>query len=306
MKALILHTTPPDDPGADRLRDEFDLREAAGNVAAALPGSTVCEVRGEAWEIVALIDRHAPEVVVNLCEAPLGRPELEPHAALLLELLGVRFTGCGSETLALCRRKDVVNPVLRDACVPVPMRVSLTHPSFPCIVKPSGEDGSAWMSHHSVCENAEELGRALAYAKAPVLVEEFLPGREFAVSLWGCAEPEHVSLGETVFMRGLRLITYAAKWEVESDDFADSPLVYDSEIAPELREAIVAAARGAWRAVGARQALRVDVRLDASGKPRVLDVNPNMEMSPEVGICRAVQEAGWSWRDFIASLVAWA
>ncbi len=306
MNALILHTMPPDDPGVNRLKDEFDLREAAGNVAAALPGSTVCAVRGHAREIMALIELHAPEVVVNLCEAPLGRPELEPHAAALLELLGVRFTGCGSETLALCRRKDLVNPVLRHAGVPVPMEISRMRPAFPCIVKPSGQDGSAWMCQHSVCENAEELDRAIACAKVPVLVEEFLPGREFAVSLWGCAEPEHVSLGETVFLRGLRLVTYAAKWEVESADFADSPLVYDSEIAPKLRAAIVAAARAAWRAVGARQALRVDVRLDAAGNPRVLDVNPNMEMSPEVGICRAVQEAGWSWRDFIASLVAWA
>ena len=306
MKALILHTTPPEDPGANRLRDEFDLREAAENVAAVLPESRVCAVRGEAREIAALVERHAPEVVVNLCEAPLGRPDLEPHVASLLEWLGVRFTGCGSETLALCRRKDRVNPVLRQAGVPVPQATSPTHPSFPCIVKPAGEDGSAGLDHHSICEDPETLSRAMACAQVPMLVEEFLPGREFAVSLWGRAEPTHVSLGETIFMRGLRLVTYAAKWEVESADFADSPLVYDAEIAPELRERIVAVARAAWRVVGARQALRVDVRLDASGNPRVLDVNPNMEMSPEVGICRAVQEAGWSWRDFIASLVAWA
>ena len=306
MKALILHTTPPDDPGVNQLRDEFDLREAAGNVAAVLPGSRVCAVRGDIREIVNLVEMHAPEVVVNLCEAPLGRPDLEPHVASLLEWLGVRFTGCGSETLALCRRKDRVNPVLRDAGVPVPRATSLIHPSFPCIVKPAGQDGSAGLNHHSVCENPDDLSRAIAGAKEAILVEEFLPGREFAVSLWGCAEPKHVSLGETVFLHGLRLVTYAAKWEVESDDFADSPLVYDSEIAPELRATIVAAASAAWRVVGARQALRVDVRLDASGNPRVLDVNPNMEMSPEVGICRAVQEAGWSWQDFIACLVAWA
>ena len=306
MKALILHTTPPHDPGPDRLRDEFDLSESAENVAAVLPGSIVRAVRGEAREILDLIELHAPEVVVNLCEAPLGRPDLEPQVASLLEWLGIRFTGCGSETLALCRRKGRVNPVLRDAGVPVPTAISLMHPTFPCIVKPGAEDGSAGLSHHSVCENRGELSRAIACTKAPAVVEEFLPGREFAVSLWGCSKPDHVSLGETVFVNGLRLVTYAAKWEVESDDFADSPLVYDSKVEPVLRERIIDAARAAWRTVGARQALRVDVRLDAAGDPHVLDVNPNMEMSPEVGICRAVQEAGWAWREFIASLVTWA
>ena len=247
MKTLILHTTPPDDPGAGRLRDEFDLRDAAGNVAAVLPEATVCAVREEmrGGEIMALIERHAPEVVVNLCEAPLGRPDLEPHVASLLEWLGVRFTGCGSETLALCRRKDRVNPVLRQAGVPVPLAAPLTHPSFPCIVKPAGGDGF-WRrcASHSVCENRRGTrpGDRLRQGSGPGQKNSFRE-REFAVSLWGRAEPEHVSLGETLFLHGLRLITYAAKWEVESDDFANSPLVYDSVIAPDLRESIIAAAR---------------------------------------------------------------
>ena len=115
MKVLVLHTTPPKAPGEDRVVDEFDLREAASNVASALPEAAVCGARGDAREILALLDLHRPAVVFNLCEAPLGRPDLEAHVAALMEWLGVRFTGCGSETLALCRRKDLVNPVLRAA-----------------------------------------------------------------------------------------------------------------------------------------------------------------------------------------------
>jgi D-alanine-D-alanine ligase len=305
MKVLIVYSKPPDDPGARRSRDEFDLNAAAENVAAVLPGSVLCAVRGDAAELIRLLERHAPDVVFNLCEAPLGRPDREPHVASLLEWLGVRFTGCGSETLALCRRKDRLNPILRAAGVPVPRSFPPSQPSFPCLVKPAAEDGSAFLGHDSVCESALDLDRALARAEAPALVEEFLPGREFAVSLWGRSEPEHVSIGETVFANGLRLVTYAAKWEEESADFADSPLLYDSPIEPALRAQIVAVARAAWRVVEARQALRIDIRLDAAGHPRVLDVNPNMEMGPEVGICRAVQEAGWAWRDFISTLVAW-
>ena len=199
-----------------------------------------------------------------------------------------------------------MNAVLRYAGVPVPRAVDPSRPVFPCIVKPASEDGSAGLDHDSICENPEALTRAVARLSGPVAIEAFLPGREFAVSLWGREGPDHVSIGETVFQQGLRLITYAAKWHAESADFANSPMVYDSEIESALRDEILATARGAWAAVGARHFLRVDVRLDAAGSPKALDVNPNPEMSPGVGICRAVQEAGWQWPDFVRNLVEWA
>jgi hypothetical protein len=50
----------------------------------------------------------------------------------------------------------------------------------------------------------------------------------------------------------------------------------------------------------------VDVRLNSGGAPRVLDVNPNPETGPEVGIYRAVLEAGWTWKQFVEAQLAWA
>jgi D-alanine-D-alanine ligase len=306
LKVLVLHTLPPDRVGKGHVADEYALDGAANAIAAVIPGALVAGVRGSVSELMERLARHGPDVVFNLCEAPLGRTDLEPHAAALFEWLGVRFTGARSDTLALCRRKDLVSPILRDCGVAVPARLQRECPAFPCIVKPAAEDGSAGLDHESVCDNAEALTRALGRISEPAVIEEFVPGREFAVSLWGRHDPAYVSVGEMVFLNGLRLITYAAKWHLESSDFADSPLFYDSAIAPELREAIVAAAKGAWHAVGARHLLRVDIRLDRAGCPRVLDVNPNPEMSPDVGISRAVKEAGWEWRDFIGKLVEWA
>ncbi len=306
MRALVLHSLPPDSPCPGRRRDEFDLREAAENIATALEHAVVVGVHGHPREILTELERHQTDVVFNLCEAPLGRPDREAHVAALLEWLGVRFTGSGSETLALCRRKDLMDPVLRRAGVAVPDAIDSARPVFPCLVKPADEDGSAGLYRDSVCEDEADLARALARARGPVLVQRFFPGREFAVSLWGRARPDHHSIGETLFARGLRLNTYAAKWDTESDDFADSPMAYDSPVSPELREAIVGEARAAWHAVGARHTLRIDVRLDAAGAPHVLDVNPNPEISPGAGICRAVEEAGWSWEDFVSRLVEWA
>jgi D-alanine-D-alanine ligase len=301
MKVLVLHSLPPTVIAHDRNAWEFDLSEAVRAIAEVLPNAIIAGVRGEVLETLALLSAHKPDVVFNVCEAPLGRPELESQVAALLEWSGVRFTGSGSETLALCRRKDRVNSVLAAARVPVP-RADV----FPCIVKPAAEDGSANIYAGSICGDEESVARARAKLGGRVLVEEFLPGREFAVSLWGRTEPDYASIGETRFERGLRLNTYAAKWDLESDDFANSPMFYEVELDPKLREGVIAAASGAWRAVEACGYIRVDVRLDFLGTPRVIDVNPNPELSPGVGIHRAVTEAGWTWERFVEMQIEWA
>jgi len=301
LKVLVLHTLPPSECGIDRGPDEFALQETAEHVASVLDHAVVAGVRGAAAEISGLVEAQQPDVVFNLCEAPLGQPSLEAHAAALFEWMGVAFTGSGSETLALCRRKPWMNAVLAGQGIAVP-RAGV----FPAIVKPADEDGSAGIRANSVCDDADAVQRARARWAGPVVVEEFVEGREFAVSLWGRTTPDHVSIGETLFRNGLRLNTYAAKWDCESAEFADSPLDYTTEVEPSLRQSIVAAACGAWHAARARGSLRIDIRCNAQGMPVVLDVNPNPAMGPGVGICRAVEEAGWTWECFVRRQVEWA
>ena len=300
MKVVVLHTLPPIAAGVGRTPEEFDLVAAAQGIADALPERSRSGCAA-IQEIIGLLAAHRPDVVFNACEAPLGRPDLEAHVAALLDWLGIRFTGSSSETLALCRRKDRTKAVLAATGVPVPLAKV-----FPCIVKPADEDGSAGIHADSICYDADALARATARVAGAALVEEFLPGREFAVSLWGRDAPEHVSVGETRFRNGLRLNTYAAKWAPDSEEFAKSPICYATDIRPALRASIVAAASGAWRAVGAHGYVRIDIRLDADENPYVLDVNPNPELGPGVGICRAAQEVGWEWPRFVRQQVAWA
>jgi D-alanine-D-alanine ligase len=301
VKVLILYSLPPEKPGPGRQVAEFDMSAGAYGIHEVLPEAELAGVRGEMREVLGVLDSHQPDVVFNLCEAPLGRSDREAHPAALLEWLGIRYTGARSETLALCRRKDHIAGVLAAAGVPVPRPGG-----FPCIVKPAHEHGSAGLDHASVCDHPQAVAWAKARWERAVLVQEFLPGREFAVALWGAATPEHVSIGETRFQGGLRLNTYAAKWESESEDYADSPLFYPAEIGLGLHELVLAAACGAWRAVDGRGYLRVDTRLDDTGMPRVIDVNANPELSPEVGMHRAVTEAGWTWERFVRQQIEWA
>lgn len=301
MNVLVLYALPPERPGSGRASNEFALSEAAEEIRRALPEAEVAGVRGHATELLALLAERKPDVVFNLCEAPLGRPDLEAHAAALFEWCGVRFTGSGSETLALCRRKDRTRAVLSAAGVPIPRAEG-----FPCIVKPADEDGSAGIDADSVCDDAAARDRARARIDGPAIVEEFLAGTEFVVSLWGRTEPDHASIGEVTFENGLQLFTYAAKWDEDSPDYKNSRLHYHTAIDPALKDRLIETSRAAWWAVGARGYLRLDVRLDNAGIPRVLDVNPNPEIGPDMGMHRAVTEAGWTWERFVRRQVEWA
>jgi D-alanine-D-alanine ligase len=280
--------------------EEFDLSPSVDGVAQVLPGAPVVGIRGDLLEVLTALEQHTPDLVFNLCEAPWGRPEREHHVAAVLEWRGVKFTGSGSEALALCRRKDRTNAVLAAAGIPVPRQGV-----FPCVVKPADEDGSFGIHPDSLCHCEAEIARARSHFPGPALVEEFLPGREFAVSLWG-AGPEYCAAGETIFMPGVQLNTYGGKWDTESFEYANTPMRYETEVDPALREAVFAAARGAWHAVDARHYLRVDIRQDAQGVPRVMDVNPNPALSPGIGVGRAAEESGWTWEQLIQKLVEWA
>lgn len=301
MKVLVVHTLPPEAGADGRISDEFDLAGGANVVASVLPGAIVCGILGRPEEFVELVKVHRPDVVFNLCEAPLGKPELEAHAAALWEWLGIRFTGSPSETLALCRVKDRVNAVLAANGIPVP-----GSGSFPCLVKPAEQDGSAWIWKDSICHDDDQVRQAVSRIPGRALVEAFMPGREFAVSAWGKERAEHFSIGETAFANGLQLLTYEGKWFPESSDYVDSPVTYAAQVDAELRGQLEEIVSRVWKVVGARGYMRVDLRLDVAGVPHVIDVNPNSALSEQGGIRAAVLEAGWSWERFVQCQVEWA
>lgn len=301
MKVLVLYSLVPEERVAGRMAIELDMGPGVEGVLQALPGSVAVGIEGSLIEVTDAVQRHAPDVVFNLCEAPFGRPDREHHVAAVLEWLGVPFTGCGSETLALCRRKARTKAVLAARGVPVPREGG-----FPCVVKPEGEDGSFGIHGGSLCYATADIARARSHFAGPAIIEEFLPGREFAVSLFGKTTPEYGASGETLFLAGMKLFTYAAKWDVDSPEFVNTPMRYEWNVESPLYKQVMAAAHGAWLAVEARGYLRVDVREDADGVPRVMDVNPNPALAPGDGVGLAAEEIGWTWEELIQKLVGWA
>ena len=262
---------------------------------------------------IAAVGEAKPDVVFHLAESVEGDARIESLLAALLDGLSIPFTGSAAPTLWNALHKPLAREKLTGAGVPVPAGFTLERPLAPLprefrraprarwIVKPSREDASHGIAIESVV-SGERAVRARAkyvidtYAQ-PALVEEFVEGREFNVSLLEePAGPRVLPLAEidfTTFPKDApRVVSYAAKWNAGSPEHRGTPSIPARKLERGVERSIREAALGAWRALTIRGYGRVDLRLGADGAPRVLDVNPNPDLSLDAGLAKAAARAG--------------
>ncbi len=145
---------------------------------------------------MAKIKEARVDLVFNLCETVDEEPTLVWHPAALLELLGVAFSGSPSSALMLTADKLVTKRMLKAAGIATPNCLGYDgteglRPSklrFPVIVKPRFEDASIGIDQESIFEDEASLLKGIASFKErfdSVLVEEYIAGREFNISLFG-------------------------------------------------------------------------------------------------------------------------
>ncbi len=326
-RIAVLYNVDYDDAPSDQdpaWAARAEVRVVATRVALALVESGYdarpIPVDGDLASLRARLAELEPFCAFNLCESLAGDARLESAVPLLLEFLGIPFTGSPPEVLSFGLRKDRVKHRLEAAGIPTPAGRVLTRPDDPCdlpfplIVKPVREDGSVGIWRTSVVHDEAELARAVENAvtklRQPCLVEQFVDGREFNVALLGHPTPRVLPLSEIDF--GMlppdapRIVSYDAKWTMGSeDDLGTVPVLH-----PLLPSATAARVRrvatDAFRAVGVRDYGRVDVRLSASGVPYVVDVNPNCDLAPTAGMARAAAAVGIDFGALVRLLVRYA
>jgi D-alanine-D-alanine ligase len=260
------------------------------------------------------------DVVFNLFEGFCGRPDTEALVPELLECLGIPFTGCPAEVLRSALDKVNVKRALVASGIPtpgfqvlVPEKLGKFRLRFPCIVKPSGEDASHGITSASFVEDLlalERQVRAVTECYGDVaLVEEFAAGREFNATVMGSLRCDALPPSEIVYTlpAGVpRLLSFAAKWEPDSDEFRGTGVTCPAEVSPGEAETIAATARAAFRLIGCRGYARVDMRQDAAGILNVIEVNPNPDISPGTGAARQAKAAGMSYTEFIEKIIGLA
>jgi D-alanine-D-alanine ligase len=312
---------PESDPAwAARVEVEVVARSVASALGESGHEAHLVPVDGDLAGLRATLADLDPTCAFNLCESLVGDARLESAVPLLLELLGLPFTGSPPEVLSLALRKDRVKQRLEAAGIPTPPGRVLTRADEPCdlpfplIAKPVREDGSVGIWPTSVVYDRDALARAVdvvvATFRQPCLVEQYIDGREFNVALLGHPTARVLPLSEIEFS-GLpesapKIVSYDAKWKAGSvDDLGTNPVLHPA-LAPALAARVRRVASDAFRAVGVRDYGRVDVRLAASGVPYVVDVNPNCDLSPTAGMVRAAGAVGIDYTALSSLLVRYA
>ena len=258
---------------------------------------------------VERVRRAKPDLAFNLCEGIDGVASLESSVISSLELLGIPYTGSGSWTTSICLRKHIVNTMLESARLPVPRfgvaRAGEPAPSvgFPAICKPAAEDASLGVEQRSVVKSARALQSRVTEMHEEwdeVIVQRFIAGREVNVGILGdqvlpIAEIDFSTMPDEYW----RIVSYRSKWETGSDEDLGSVPRCPADLPDELVAELGRIALAAWRVVGGRGYGRVDLRIDESMRPWILEVNANPDFAPAAGLARMARTAGIDYASMV-------
>jgi len=307
----------------DRTYGETDAAEAErllGQVVAALAQVghmvTLLPVYDAAW--TEQLTRFDPRewVVLNWCDGVPGVTYSDVHIARELRAAGFTYTGSQYPVLTKSWNKPYVKSLLERWAVPTPHwrlydRLEIDGwDCFPAIVKPSHEHASVGLTPEAVVLAPEALRERITYVldtfHQAALVEDFVDGREFHVSVWGNHTLEALPPAEMDFHAFSdvhdRLCTFDAKFTPGSRPYEQIGLLLPAPLQEPERAALQRVAIDAYQALGCRDYGRLDIRL-RDGVFYVLDINPNCDISPNVSMALAAALEGYSYGAMLSHIV---
>jgi D-alanine-D-alanine ligase len=308
----VVHAATKDRP------DEIDTLLSAEAVAGAL-----VEL-GFATEVVAVdldlnhfhaLRRLDPLLVFNLVDAVRGDGRLAPVVPSLLDAVGLPYTGAHSDAWLETLSKIATKLKLERGGLPTPafsVDGADLGPDTSFIVKPVWEHGSLGLDHGSVVQGANAARAVAARTErfgTEHFAESYVEGREFNVALLEeRGRPRALPMAEILFEDwpegAPRIVGYDAKWTTDSAAYTGTPRRFGLETAePALAAQLERLARSCWDLFNLAGYARVDFRVDADGKPWILEVNVNPCLNPDAGFAAAAAAAGLSYRDLVGRIV---
>ncbi len=264
------------------------------------------------------IHRESVVCAFNLCESVDDDANLTGHPAAVMELLGLPFTGSPSASLTLTTNKVIAKRVMQGAGIKTPTSLVYqgeknfknTGLRFPLILKPQFEDASIGIDQESVITEPGQLLPSLQKIfdrYGPVLVEEYISGREFNISLLGFPAPEVMPLAEidfSTFPDSLhRIVGYKAKWAPESFEYRETRRIFPDNLPWNFASRMASVALECFHLFGLRDYGRVDLRLDSENTINILEINANPCLSPDAGFSAAVAESGLTYTQMVEALL---
>ena len=273
----------------------------------------------ELLEFTRSVKEENVDIAFNLCESVDEEPQLVWHPAAVLELLGIPFSGSPSAALLLTTDKLLTKRLLKASGIRTPDYLVYNGSKdfspavlrFPVILKPRFEDASIGIDQDSIFENETDLCAALPgfFARyGALLVEEFIAGREFNISLLGYPVARVLPIAEidfSAFPENLYpIVGYRAKWERDSFEYHNTPRSFPQDLPQLTRSRMQGIALDCFRLFELRDYGRIDLRLDDRGKIYVLEVNANPCLSPDAGLAASACQDGLTHSQLVTMIAA--
>jgi D-alanine-D-alanine ligase len=259
------------------------------------------------------------DLVFNLAESFADDDTADFKIAGYLELIGKKYTGTGTHGLMLAQDKAVAKKIFAFHGIHTPVfaksfrgRLDFSHDlQFPVIVKPAREDGSIGIEFSAVVSTIKELMERMdwlhAHFDSPVLIEEYIDGREMYVGVIGNDKPEAlpvIELDLSKLPEGTpRIAAAEVKWGKGTKAYRDTKSAVATDLPEEAVSALQQTAMAAYQALELRDYGRVDMRLQPDGRVQVIEVNPNPWLSSRAEFAMAARKSGRTYSQLVEEIV---
>jgi len=264
------------------------------------------------------------DLVLNVCERINDSSLLEPHAAAILDTLQIPYTGSNPFTLGLCIDKIRVKKLLNYHKIPTPewdyiyflddeIRSDL---KYPLIVKPANSDNSIGITNESVVTDKEQLKKQLekiiVKMGRPALIEEYIEGDEYDVSIIGSEEDDLrvLPLSRSIFDKlsegYWHIYPYEAKFlndPIYKNIIVQRPPV---NISKKLEALISEISLDTYNILDCHDYGRVEVRVDKNSNPYILELNPNPSINIDDCVPASAELIGLDYGDFVEEIIRMA
>lgn len=267
--------------------------------------------------------RREYDLALNLCDEGFNNDaRFELHIPALLEAMDIPYTGGTPQCLAYCYDKSLIRGLANEMDIPVANAyvvkpedttfIDITIP-FPVIIKPNFGDSSFGITQECVCSNVTELEQAILKSRqqfgyeCPVLVEQFLTGKDISVGIIGnpTGTLEFLPIIEedySVLPEGFpRICGYEAKWDPASPYWQIRSI--PAGLPDSTEQFLQASCLKLFERVECRDYARFDWRLDENGTPRLLEVNPNPGWCWDGHLAKMAKLAGISYGEMLGKII---
>lgn len=271
-------------------------------------------------KVFSELEQSKVDLVFNLCQGINNNEALKPQAAAILEALRIPYTGTNSLNLGLCRDKIRMKKLLTFHDIPTPewdyayaVGDSINSDlKYPLIVKPGNALNSLGIINGSVVTNKvqlqKQIKRIIEEMRRPALVEEYVEGEEFSVSILGTDDEDLrvLPLTRSVFKNmpkgqwNIYTEKEKEKLGVSKNIVVQNPL---KNVSKKLETLLTEIALDTYKTMRCRDYGRVEIRVDQDDNPYVLEINTNPFLDNPAYLLKSAEVTGMKMGNLLEEII---